>query len=175
MGDLTAKQEQFCKEYIIDLNATQAAIRAGYSPTSAKQIAGENMTKHDIKERIQELADKRSERTEITADRVLNEISRMAFFNFEDVVNEEGQVLNLDKWSRDDLAAIQEITEDLQKSEGSTQLLKRKVKLADKRGSLELLGKHLKLFTDKVEHSGSIDLSGKSDSELQAIIERGKA
>lgn len=53
VAKLTAKQQRFCDEYLIDLNATQAAIRAGYSERSARQIADSNMSKHDIKEYIQ--------------------------------------------------------------------------------------------------------------------------
>lgn len=72
---LTAKQERFCEEYLIDLNATQAAIRAGYSETSARNIASENMAKPDIMEYIAELKSKRSERTRIDAEWVLRQAS----------------------------------------------------------------------------------------------------
>ena len=68
---LTAKQEAFCTEYMIDLNATQAAIRAGYSEDSAKQIASQNLSKHDVAERIVELKAERATRTLVTADYVL--------------------------------------------------------------------------------------------------------
>lgn len=68
---LTAKQQRFIEEYLIDLNATQAAIRAGYSPRSAMQIGENNMRKHEIQEAIQKAKEKRSGRTEITQDMVL--------------------------------------------------------------------------------------------------------
>lgn len=71
---LTAKQEMFCKEYIIDLNATQAAIRSGYSKDTATEIGCENLTKPNIQERIAELSKDREERLEITADEVLKVI-----------------------------------------------------------------------------------------------------
>ena len=73
MAKLTAKQEAFCKEYLIDLNATQAAIRAGYSVKTAGTISNENMQKPAITKRIQELADNRSKRVEIDADWVLEQ------------------------------------------------------------------------------------------------------
>jgi phage terminase small subunit len=75
MGDkLTAKQEMFCKEYIIDLNATQAAIRSGYSKETAAVIGSENLTKPNIQQRIAELGQAREDRLEITADEVLKVI-----------------------------------------------------------------------------------------------------
>jgi len=71
MKKLTAKQETFCQEYLVDLNATQASIRAGYSEKSANIIACENLAKPNIQERISELQVERAERTRIDADWVL--------------------------------------------------------------------------------------------------------
>lgn len=71
---LTPKQEMFCKEYLIDLNATQAAIRAGYSEKTANRIATENLSKLVIKERIEELKSTRVEKVEITAEKVLRDL-----------------------------------------------------------------------------------------------------
>jgi phage terminase small subunit len=70
-GKLTPKQEMFVKEYLVDLNATQAALRAGYSEKTANRIGAENLSKPVIQSRIQELMNKRAEKTEITADAVL--------------------------------------------------------------------------------------------------------
>lgn len=156
---LTLKQKQFCKEYIIDLNATQAAIRAGYSKKTARFTASENLTKHNISEYIQILMENRSKRTEVTADKVIKEIAKLAFFNMADVINDEGNMKSLDTWNVEDLAAIQEVTETLIKSNEQSQVLNRKVKIADKKSSLELLGRHLKLFTDRIEHGGKITVS----------------
>lgn len=72
--DLTPKQKQFCEEYIIDLNATQAAIRAGYSPKTANRIASENLSKLDIQNYICELKNKRQERIEYTQDDVMKDL-----------------------------------------------------------------------------------------------------
>lgn len=71
---LNEKQKQFCEEYIIDLNATQAAIRAGYSEKTANRIGFENLTKLDIQEYIAELQKERNKRLEITQDDVLRDI-----------------------------------------------------------------------------------------------------
>lgn len=74
---LTAKMEAFCREYIIDLNGAQAAIRAGYSASSAKQIASETLTKPDVQARLAELMEERNQRVETTADYVLRRARMM--------------------------------------------------------------------------------------------------
>lgn len=76
---LTPKQKAFVSEYLIDLNATQAAVRAGYSKKTAGAIGGENLEKPEIQEAIQKATYKRSERTEITQDKVIAEIAKYAF------------------------------------------------------------------------------------------------
>jgi len=73
MAKITAKQKRFCEEYMIDLNGKQAAIRAGYSETSAQQIAAENMLKPVVAEYINEMKSKRSEKVEIDAAWVLRQ------------------------------------------------------------------------------------------------------
>jgi phage terminase small subunit len=91
---LTAKQEMFAKEYIVDLNAAQAAIRAGYSERTAKQIGQENLTKPDLQKYIQDLMDERSKRVEITADMVLREYAKLGFSNIADYLKvEEKEVM----------------------------------------------------------------------------------
>ena len=79
MAKLTAKQQRFCDEYLIDLNATQAAIRAGYSPKTAEQLAYQLLQKTSVQNHISELQKKREERTEITQDSVLHELALIAF------------------------------------------------------------------------------------------------
>ncbi len=76
---MTAKQKQFCEEYLIDLNATQAAIRAGYSPDTAKSVGSENLTKPDLRRRIDAEIAERSKRTGVNADRVVRELAKIAF------------------------------------------------------------------------------------------------
>lgn len=89
MANLTAKQEMFCREYLVDLNATQAAIRAGYSPDSAKQIGSDNMSKHDLQERIAELKAERNQRVTVSADYVLERAKMIheACWNQDDAKN----------------------------------------------------------------------------------------
>ena len=76
---MTKKQKRFVEEYLIDLNATQAAIRAGYSPATAKEIGCENLTKPNISEAIAKAMAERSRRTGVNQDRVLQELAKIAF------------------------------------------------------------------------------------------------
>ena len=169
VDDLTDKQKMFCREYLVDLNATQAAIRAGYSQKTARSIAQENLTKPDIGEYIQQLMKERSDRTNVTADKVIQEIAKMAFFNMQDVLDENGAMKSLEEWEREDLAAVQEIVEDVVKTEDDgSQVLKRKIKLSDKKSNLEMLGKHLKIFTNQIDHNHSFQ--NMTDEELDSRI-----
>lgn len=149
MAKLTEKQKRFIEEYLIDLNATQAAIRAGYSPNSARDIGSENLTKPDIRARIDEALAERSKRTGINADRVLREIARIAFVNAADVINFDSATI-AEGASEDDTAAISSVkvktipTED---GEG----VEREIRLCDKLKALELCGKHLGMFKDNPE------------------------
>ena len=103
MGKLTKKNEVFCDEYLIDLNATQAAIRAGYSVESAGSIGSELLKKPEIRARIDRAMAERSKRTGINADRVLLELGKIAFVNAIDVINMTDATVLTDA-SRDDTA-----------------------------------------------------------------------
>ena len=81
---LTNKQIRFCQEYIIDLNATQAAIRAGYSKSTARTIACENLTKPNIQQKLAELQAKVAKRNEVTVDMIINELKELGFSNIAD-------------------------------------------------------------------------------------------
>ena len=78
-GELNTKQKRFCEEILVDNNATQAAIRAGYSQRSASSIGNENLKKPKIQKYISELKEARKLRTQVTADRILQELATMAF------------------------------------------------------------------------------------------------
>lgn len=164
---LTPKQQRFVDEYLIDLNGTQAAIRAGYSERTARQIADQNMSKLVIKAEIQKRMKSRSERTEITQDMVLRELAKIGFSDIRKVVrwgetmvrmvdsDEEGAedmvpyhglaLIDSTEVDDDTAAAIAEV------SQGRDGL---KVKLHDKKGALVDIGRHLGMFKDKVEMSG---------------------
>lgn len=150
---MTKKQKRFVEEYLIDLNATQAAIRAGYSPHTAKDIGCENLAKPNIAAAISQAMAERSRRTGINQDRVLQELARIGFAKITDVVDPETAKIKLDA-SDDDLACIQSIK--IKPNEFGTE---REVKLYDKKSALVDLGKHLGLFKDKLELNGDMDLN----------------
>lgn len=156
---LNNKQKSFVREYLVDLNATQAAIRAKYSKKSAYSIGEENMRKPEIAKSIQAEMDKRGKRTEITADKVLQELAKLGFADIRNVFNENGQLLPVHMLPPEVAASISSIEVVTTRIPGSDPVEVEhtsKIKFWDKRGSLELLGKHLKLFTDKVELSGRL-------------------
>lgn len=145
MAKLTAKQQRFCDEYLIDLNATQAAIRAGYSAKTADQQGSRMLTNVKVQQEIAEKMAERSKRTGINQDRVLQEIAKLALVNIDDVVDlETGRVKKTA--TKEDLACIQSIK--IKPTEFGTE---REIKFYDKKGSLELVGKHLGMFKDKAE------------------------
>jgi len=160
MAPLNGKQKMFGKEYIIDLNATQAAIRAGYSVKTAYSQGQRLLKKVELQAFIQSQMDKRSSRVEITADNVLKELALMGFANMLDyiTVNDDGSAyVDLKNVTREQAAALSEVVVD-QYVEGNGEdakpVKKIKIKLADKKSNLELIGRHLKLFTDKLEVGG---------------------
>lgn len=138
---MTDKQKRFCEEYMIDLNATQAAIRAGYSPKTANEQAARLLANVSIQNRIAQLQAEQSRRTGVSADRVVRELARIAFANASDLIDPETASVKLDA-SRDDLAAVQSIKVKSFGEDG----LEHEVKLADKLKALDLLGRHLGMF-----------------------------
>ena len=149
---MTQKQKRFIEEYLIDLNATQAAIRAGYSPDTAKSIGSENLTKPDIQARIARAMAERSRRTGVNADRVVMELAKIAFVNAKDVIDPDTATVRADALP-EDTAAIQSVKVKTFGEDG----LEREIKMADKLKALELLGRHLGMFEDKVKLSGALE------------------
>ena len=89
MARMTEKQKRFVEEYLIDLNATQAAIRAGYKVDNAQQVGSENLSKLVVREAIEQALAERSRRTGINQDRVVQELAKIAFVKITDVVNDD--------------------------------------------------------------------------------------
>lgn len=154
MGKLTKKNEVFCDEYLIDLNATQAAIRAGYSVESAGSIGSELLKKPEIRARIDRAMAERSKRTGINADRVLLELGKIAFVNAIDVINMTDATVLTDA-SRDDTAAIASVKAKVIPGEDRDGV-EREVRLADKLKALELCGKHLGMFKDSPDSTAPV-------------------
>lgn len=146
---MARKQKRFVEEYLIDLNAAKAANRAGYSSRTAKQIGQENLTKPDLQAAIDRAMAERSRRTGINQDRVIDELARIALVNPADVVDANSAAVKADA-SREDTACIAGVRiRTLVTKDGP--VVEREVKFYDKVRALELLGKHLGLFTDRVK------------------------
>lgn len=158
---LTPKQSAFVREYLVDLNATAAYKRAGYiAKGNAAEVNATRLLRNaQVQAEIQMAMNQRAQRNDITADRVLKEIARLAFFDPRRLLNGDGTPKAIHELDDDTAAAVAGIdivtkgNEDL----GYADILK--IKLADKSKNLELLGRHLKLFTDKIEVDVGADLA----------------
>ena len=160
---LTHKQTMFVKEYLCDLNATQAAIRAGYSVKRAEFTGSDLVRNRKVAEVIQEAMDRRSAKTEITADRVLREVSHMALYDPADIAGAnisgpqdipslpEGVRRAIIGWSWD--------------KQGNFIL-----KLSPKTPSLELLGRHLMIWRDVGSKDNPLTMDSLSDEEIDARL-----
>lgn len=145
---MTKKQKRFVEEYLIDLNATQAAIRAGYSPDSAGDIGCENLKKPDIRACIDKAMAERSRRIGVNQDRVVLELAKIAFVKMTDIVDSNGKIK--DTATDDDLSCIESVR--YKHSDTDTGYsVEREVKISPKLKALELLGKHLGMWNDKID------------------------
>lgn len=103
---LTHRQQRFVDEYLIDLNATQAAIRAGYSEKTAYSMGQRLLKNVEIQAAIQKAMQKRSQRVDITADRVLTELAKLAFFDIRKLLDDEGKPISMQNLDDETAAAI---------------------------------------------------------------------
>lgn len=184
MASMTAKQKRFCDEYLIDLNATQAAIRAGYAEKRASEQAYQLLQKTTVQEYIQKRKADRIERTEITQDMVLRELALIAFSNAADYASivekqataeVEGTMVPLLDENGNPLmyrtvepVLTADLTEDQKKA---LAVIKKgrdgfEIKPYDKVRALELIGRHLGMWDRKTE---------KDNEEQLARIEKIKA
>lgn len=184
---LTAKQALFAKEYIVDFNATQAAIRAGYSEKTAMEQGYQLLQKTSVIAAIKEEQDKRSQRTEITADMVLKEYAKIGFSNITDYLSVEDKLITVDRDSEGkpitELAQVVNIfgtdmiKEDKMRAVAEIKQTKEGIalKLHDKKGALDSMARHLGMFNDKMELSGTVkqtvshDLKKLSPEELKNL------
>lgn len=148
MAKLTEKQRLFVEEYLIDLNATQAAIRAGYSAKTADVQGSRMLGNVKVQQAIAEAMAKRSKRTGVNQDRVVLELAKLAFVKMTDLVDSEGRIKT--NATDDDLSCIESIKYKESDNEfgGSVE---REVKISSKLKALELLGKHLGMWNDKLD------------------------
>lgn len=152
---LTPKQRCFVNEYLLDLNATQAAIRAGYSAANAGQIGGQLLEKTRIAAAIQAAMDKRSQRVKLSADEVLGELAILGTSDVSQYkMAPEGHLTLVDGAPKDAMRAVSSVKMRTRADEtGVTREVE--FKLWDKNTALTNAGRHLKLFTDKVQLSAS--------------------
>lgn len=188
---LTDLQKKFIKEYLIDLNITAAALRAGYSEKTAYSIGQETFNKPHIQAAIQKEMNKRARRTEITADKVLEEYAKLGFSDVTDYLQvvTERILVGHDKETGEPISDISQfvlmkdtanipksklaaISEIKQAKDGSISF-----KLHDKKGALDSIAKHLGMFAERVELTGkyggpiqtAVDLSGLTIEELRNL------
>lgn len=174
MSKLTPKQAQFIAEYLIDLNASAAARRAGYSERTAKQAGTENLAKPAIAAAIAAAQAERAQRTQIDADWVLRRLAELASADLADIMNGDGSLKPVAEWPeiwRKGLVAGVEVYEEFagigddRRQVGWT----KKVKIADRIKTLEMIGRHVTVgaFREKVEHTGP----GGGPIQTEAVVQ----
>ena len=157
---LTDKQEMFCREYLIDLNATQAAIRAGYSKNTARAAGCENLTKPNIQNRIADLKAQRYDKINIDASYVLRRLLEIDQMDMLDIMTDDMSIKPVSQWpavwrrylSGFDLADMFEGRGEDREMVG----ILKKIKWPDKVKNLELLGKHVTVQAFKQQTSTEI-------------------
>jgi len=163
MPNLTPKQLRFIDEYLIDLNATQAAIRAGYSKNTAKQIGSENLTKPDISLEIANRGRQVTQSTGITIERTLQELGRLAFSDVRKLYNADGSLKSIVDLDDDAAAMLGGV--DVVEMQGAAEIdgegnikhvpmYTKKVKIWDKNSALEKAMKYLQLLQPEKEPGG---------------------
>ena len=168
---LTDKQRSFCREYLVDLNATQAAIRAGYTKNAAKVTASKLLTKANVQLEIKKLMDERNTRTNITADDVIRQLARIAFMDIKDFVEwgveERNEIIDRDE---DDNPIIEKVQSEFVRLKAAQQIdgtLVQSIKMTkygmavefpDRMRAMEMLAKHTGVFDDRP--NVNVDVSG---------------
>lgn len=149
---LTPKQERFVQEYLVDLNATQAAIRAGYSKKTACEQASRLLANVKVQTAIQETRNAIQKRTEITQDMVIQEAAKLAFFDVRKMFDKNGKPLDISELDDDTAAALVGLdVQDVADPDGDYIGYVKKYKMADKLKALELLGRRFGAFEPKDE------------------------
>jgi len=155
---LTGKESKFCQEYLIDFNASRAAIIAGYSKKTARYIGHENLTKPHIKEEIRLLQDELRKSTGITPEIVVNELKALCLWNIQDFVDADNAIVNLHSLPLETtlpVIGIKTTTKTYKEEDGTVvKEVTSELKMHDKRGALSDLGKHLGIFEKDNEQKG---------------------
>jgi len=149
LAKLTDKQEMFCKEYIVDFNATRAAKAAGYSDDTAAVIGCENLIKPNIQARLTKLKAKRAERVQISQDDVLRVLKQAIMFDIRKIYNKDGTLKRIQELDDDTAAAISSIDHD--GLIGKTV----KIKTIDKLSAVDKAARHLGIYEEDNRQSSS--------------------
>jgi len=154
---LTDKQEMFCREYLIDLNATQAAIRAGYSEKTSNEQGARLLANVSVQNRISELKAERNDRIDIDAGYVLRRLIEIDQMDVLDILKEDGGIKSISEWPkvwRTTLSGFDINTSITNFDETTIENMLKKIKWPDKVKNLELLGKHVTVqaFKDNVKN-----------------------
>lgn len=145
---MNIRQKRFCEEYLIDLNGTQAAIRAGYSAKTANEQAARLLANVSVQQEISKKMAERSKRTGINQDRIVLELAKIALVKMTDIVDSQGRIKSTA--TDDDLACIESVKyKESESDTGSS--VEREIKIASKLKALELLGKHFGMWNDKLD------------------------
>lgn len=151
---LTPRQQRFIAEYLIDLNATQAAIRAGYSKRTASAVANETLRNPLIASTIKKAIDARAERTQVTADQVLAELAIIGFSDVRNYVVDGVNGVTLAPGAPDvAMRAVASMKVRRTTDADGNETVTSEYRLWDKPSALDKIGKHLGMFVDKIEHS----------------------
>jgi len=163
---LTPKQERFILEYLVDGNATQAAIRSGYSKATAHSIGEENLKKPEIAKVLAQQTKKVLDKVKLSAELVLENIRRPLAADCLDLYDSTGAPIPLDKLSpeaRSLIAAIETPPYNADGSDGQTNGRLHRYKLVDRARYVEMAAKHFKLLTDVTEHKGQVEVFNRLD------------
>lgn len=170
---LNAKQIRFCEEYVIDFNATAAAIRAGYSKKTARVIGSENLTKPDIKKKVEELREDLRNKSALTADMVITELRHLGFWNIQDFIEKENVITDLTSLSRQKTIPISgiKIKESFTKvGDVITKEVTTELKITDKRAALVDLGRHLGVFEKDNEQKKPVLSNSLTDEQFNKLL-----
>ena len=155
MAELNAKQEMFCREYIVDLNATQAAIRAGYSEKTANNQVGRLLVNVGIQARIEELKAARNEDVKIDANYVLKRLVEIDSMDVLDILMADGSVKPVAEWPKVWRTTLSGI-DVMEMQSGDAAAILKKIKWPDKVKNLELIGKHINVGAFEIKQRISV-------------------
>lgn len=170
---LNAKQKRFCNEYLVDHNATQAAIRAGYSRPTAKSQGSRLLTNVDVKAFLVSQVKKVEQKLEISAERTMLELARIAYGDARQFYDDKGNLIPIHLLSDDAAATLAGVEVEevfgTKRRDAQTGILK-KIKRYDKLPALNMLAKHFKIFEEAPAAPVTINVASLSAEELKALL-----